>query len=111
MRQPTFAPTRHALAFAILTALSAPALAQNAAQTSPPATPATDAPAQADEDAKTLDTVKVTGSRIPPRAGFDTLEPATVLSGVSGFSRLRGERPARRSMAWASRPTDWARSR
>ena len=31
MRQPTFAPTRHALAFAILTALSAPALAQNAA--------------------------------------------------------------------------------
>ena len=81
MRQPTFAPTRHALAFAILTALSAPALAQNAAQTSPPATPATDAPAQADEDAKTLDTVKVTGSRIPPRAGFDTLEPATVLSG------------------------------
>ena len=87
MRHYTHAPARHALAFAILAALSAPVLAQTATQAAPAATAAADAPAQDDadadakNDAKTLDTVRVTGSRIPPRAGFDTLEPATVVAG------------------------------
>lgn len=83
MRQHTFAPARHALAFAILSALSTGALAQTAAQAKPADAQAasTGADAQDKEEAKTLDTVKVTGSRIPPRAGFDTLEPATVVSG------------------------------
>ncbi len=56
----------------ILFALSVPVYAQD--------TPATEAAAETDiVDATTLDKIVVTGSRIR-RAGFDTLEPATVVS-------------------------------
>ncbi len=64
----------------VLALATAPAYAQSAA-------------AATDEDAKettpqTLDAVQVTGSRIPSRAGFNTLEPATVVTGED--IRMRG---------------------
>lgn len=70
-------PRRRPLLAGILIALSSPAFAQQADQ----ATPDADAAAlssQAD-DATELDAIVVTGSRIR-RAGFDTLEPATVVT-------------------------------
>lgn len=71
------------LASALLLVLSTaalPAIAQQ--QTQPPtdAQPSSETPATSQDSApRTLDTIIVTGSRIP-RAGFDTLEPATVVT-------------------------------
>lgn len=76
---------RRPLAVAILVALATtsalPAFAQQPTA-APAQAPATDAEAGTAASAQTLDTVTVTGSRIP-RAGFDTLEPATVVTGES----------------------------
>jgi len=75
--------TRRPLATAILIALTASAAPAFAQQVTGPSQ--AEAPADGDDaaaSAQTLDTVTVTGSRIP-RAGFDTLEPATVLGGES----------------------------
>ncbi|GAB3345297.1 TonB-dependent receptor plug domain-containing protein [Lysobacter tyrosinilyticus] len=72
---------RSRLMLSIFVALSAPAWAQDATTTpTQPAAKKEQAATATDKDATTLDTVMVTASRIP-RAGFDTLEPATVLSG------------------------------
>ena len=76
---------RRPLAVAILVALATtsalPAFAQQPTA-APAQAPATDAEAGTAASAQMLDTVTVTGSRIP-RAGFDTLEPATVVTGES----------------------------
>jgi outer membrane receptor for ferrienterochelin and colicin len=71
------APHRTLLATAIAVALSGftPTLVQ--AQAIP--APAADDAGKKDEEAKELDAITVTGSRIR-RAGFDTLEPAIVVS-------------------------------
>ncbi|WP_231120347.1 TonB-dependent receptor domain-containing protein [Cognatilysobacter tabacisoli] len=66
---------RAPLAVAVAMALSFQIQAQEAATT--PATPATEA--AADDEVSELEAIVVTGSRIR-RAGFDTLEPATVVS-------------------------------
>ena len=68
---------RRPLMLGILMALSMPGWAQQAAD--PPPAPAA-VNENASEQPVELDRVVVTGSRIP-RAGFDTLEPATVISG------------------------------
>ena len=77
---------QHPLTSALLVVLSTatiPAFAQQ--QTPLPAeTQSTPEAQPADQESgpRTLDTITVTGSRIP-RAGFDTLEPATVVTGES----------------------------
>jgi outer membrane receptor protein involved in Fe transport len=77
----TRALRRSTLTLSVLMALSAPALAQTTPATAPVDAQDPAASSTASEKAPTeLDTIVVTGSRIP-RAGFDTLEPATVISG------------------------------
>jgi outer membrane receptor protein involved in Fe transport len=63
---------RRELALGVLIALSTSALAQQQSE------PAKAAESDEEEKVKELETIKVTGSRIE-RAGFDTLEPATVV--------------------------------
>lgn len=67
---------RKPLALAVVVALWAPALFAQSVSTPPQAPKDAEA---AKKDPATLDTVVVTGSRIQ-RAGFDTLEPATVVT-------------------------------
>ncbi len=50
--------------------------------------PAVDAPQATESEAEQQDAIVVTGSRIP-RAGFDTLEPATTISGALVESRAQ----------------------
>ena len=59
----------------------------------------TESEAQEADEAQTLDTIQVTGSRIP-RAGFDTLEPATSISresidarGITNIADILNEGP------------------
>ena len=72
---------RHPLLTALAVALAAPAFAPFAAAAQQAAAP-TPAPAPAERSATELEGIKVTASRIP-RSGFDTLEPAGVVSGES----------------------------
>ena len=81
MRNTARPVARRPLAAAILIALATSAVPAFAQQATTPA-PSADAEQATRTSAQTLDAVTVTGSRIP-RAGFDTLEPATVLGGES----------------------------
>lgn len=81
MRNTARPVARRPLAAAIFVVLATSAVPAFAQQATPPQAPAADAEETA-ASARTLDAVTVTGSRIP-RAGFDTLEPATVLGGES----------------------------
>jgi outer membrane receptor for ferrienterochelin and colicin len=58
-----------------------------------------DEESEGEETARTLDTIQVTGSRIP-RAGFDTLEPATAITreaidarGITNIADILNEGP------------------
>lgn len=78
--RPAFTPLSLALTSALL--LCGNAIAADAAQEQPEG----EQDSSSEQKAKDLDRVVVTGSRIP-RAGFDTLEPATVVSRqyIEGF--------------------------
>lgn len=80
--------TRHRLAAGIfmVLALSNYAFAQNTEEptTTTQQNSSAQDPSQSEvtqvDNTKTLDRIRVTGSRIPPRVGFDTLEPASVIT-------------------------------